>query len=255
VSTTERHLRWALLFAGSSREILAALYALDHELARITHAGIDHGVAHTKLNWWRLEVDRLSLGEAAHPVTRRLYAALGTRVDYSRLHERIIAAELLLIGQAPQLLTTPPRFNAFFYRLHGALLQILADALLPPTLATLEKYATRERAADVTNIGAALGKAIGWCDYLSTIASSPAATDTTLQPTRADACTEALEHLSTAETSLQAWPVGTTTSLAVLAALTRARVQHMSHGIGTPLGIFSELLTAWRAARRAARSE
>jgi hypothetical protein len=244
-----------LLFAGSTREILTALYAIEHELERITHAGRDHGVAHMKLKWWHEEIDRLSRGTPAHPLTRRLYTALGAHVDYSRLHERLVAAELLLSAQTNNLLTTPLTLNAFFYRLHGAFLQILTDALLPLQLPTPVNCAALDRAAAVTDLGAALGKAIGWCDYLYTTLSPSLAGEPPIPLTHADAYSEALKHLSTADALLEAWPVGTKTSLSVLAALTRARVQRLSRAPDTPLRIFSELLTAWGAARRAARSE
>jgi 15-cis-phytoene synthase len=39
--------------------------------------GLDHHVAHTRLQWWREESERAARGGAAHPLTRTLIAALG----------------------------------------------------------------------------------------------------------------------------------------------------------------------------------
>ena len=39
--------------------------------------GLDHHVAHTRLQWWREECERAARGGAAHPLTRTLITALG----------------------------------------------------------------------------------------------------------------------------------------------------------------------------------
>jgi len=63
------------------RAALAALWALEGEIAVSLRPGLDHHVAHTRLQWWREECRRCAAGEAQHPLTRELaiaFAPAGT---------------------------------------------------------------------------------------------------------------------------------------------------------------------------------
>ena len=92
----------ALAFAGArARPILEALYGIEAEIERATRPGIEHGVAHAKLAWWRDETERLAGFGPVHPLTRALLAAAGRAPRYALLHERVTAAELHLAGFAP----------------------------------------------------------------------------------------------------------------------------------------------------------
>src|SRR5512147_2264488 len=92
---------YALLFSlPARRDALTALYAIDAEIGAASSPRIEHGVAHTKLGWWRAEVDRLRGGHPEHPITRALLDAAGRAPDYALLHERLAAADLRLAGFA-----------------------------------------------------------------------------------------------------------------------------------------------------------
>ncbi|MDG4553314.1 MAG: squalene/phytoene synthase family protein [Candidatus Competibacter sp.] len=54
------------------RQALCAIQAFYLETAQIVVECRDSGVARTKLNWWRAELDRLFVGESRHPVTHAL---------------------------------------------------------------------------------------------------------------------------------------------------------------------------------------
>jgi len=54
--------------------LLAALCALEGEIRASLEPGLDHQVAHLRLEWWRAECTRTAAGEAAHPLTRALAA-------------------------------------------------------------------------------------------------------------------------------------------------------------------------------------
>jgi phytoene synthase len=66
---------FAVLFAAEhARPLLHAFYALESEL-RETVASANHDIAHTRLQWWREELDRLAAGKPRHPVTMTLAGA------------------------------------------------------------------------------------------------------------------------------------------------------------------------------------
>lgn len=116
---------YALLFAApDAREALTALYAVDAEIAQATARHVEHSVAHTKLTWWRGEVDRLQADRPEHPITRALRDCAPRAADYGLLHERLAAADLRLAGFAPG---TPTELDALLYRSHGALQQLAAQ--------------------------------------------------------------------------------------------------------------------------------
>lgn len=54
------------------RRAITALYAYCREVDDLVDAGIDPGVARTKLAWWETELERLYRGAPQHPVTRAL---------------------------------------------------------------------------------------------------------------------------------------------------------------------------------------
>jgi phytoene/squalene synthetase len=58
------------------RALLASLWALEAEIGATARPGLDHGVAHVRLEWWREECARARAGTAVHPLTRALYAQL-----------------------------------------------------------------------------------------------------------------------------------------------------------------------------------
>ncbi|HLK70425.1 MAG TPA: hypothetical protein VKT19_00595 [Steroidobacteraceae bacterium] len=59
---------FVLLYTPSAhREALSALLAIADELAAGLVRGLDHGVAHLRLQWWEDELRRLQLGSSQHP--------------------------------------------------------------------------------------------------------------------------------------------------------------------------------------------
>ncbi|MDS4030256.1 MAG: squalene/phytoene synthase family protein [Candidatus Contendobacter sp.] len=60
----------------SQRQALTALRAFQLETAQIVSECHDPSVARAKLDWWRIEIDRLFAGEPQHPVTRALQPRL-----------------------------------------------------------------------------------------------------------------------------------------------------------------------------------
>jgi 15-cis-phytoene synthase len=67
----------SLYAAPAERPALDALFGIEREVSDSMRPGLDHHVAHTRLQWWRDECERAARGSAAHPLTRALIAALG----------------------------------------------------------------------------------------------------------------------------------------------------------------------------------
>jgi 15-cis-phytoene synthase len=63
----------------AQRALLAALLAVEAEIAASLRRGLDHQVAHARLAFWREECARCATGHPAHPLTRELLTACGTQ--------------------------------------------------------------------------------------------------------------------------------------------------------------------------------
>jgi phytoene synthase len=56
--------------------VLDALFGIEREISASLRPGLDHHVAHSRLQWWREECERASVGRPVHPLTRALVDAL-----------------------------------------------------------------------------------------------------------------------------------------------------------------------------------
>jgi len=72
---TPRFFAW-LYSTDSQQPVLAALCGIEQEVGASLKSGVDHHVAHTRLQWWREELGRCAAGNPAHPLTRELRAHL-----------------------------------------------------------------------------------------------------------------------------------------------------------------------------------
>jgi phytoene synthase len=57
--------------------VFAKLCEIESEIASSLRPGIDHHVAHARLQWWREECERCAQGRPVHPLTRELVKAYG----------------------------------------------------------------------------------------------------------------------------------------------------------------------------------
>lgn len=72
---TPRFFAW-LYSTPSQQPVLAALCGIEREIGASLEPGLDHHVAHTRLQWWREELGRCAAGKPVHPLTRELQAHL-----------------------------------------------------------------------------------------------------------------------------------------------------------------------------------
>ena len=68
---------FALLYSPPSQRLaLDALFGIEREIFESLRPGLDHHVAHSRLQWWREECERAVAGRPVHPLTRALVDAL-----------------------------------------------------------------------------------------------------------------------------------------------------------------------------------
>jgi phytoene/squalene synthetase len=68
---------FALLYSpASQRLVLDALFGIEREIFESLRPGLDHHVAHSRLQWWREECERTAAGRPVHPLTRALVDAV-----------------------------------------------------------------------------------------------------------------------------------------------------------------------------------
>jgi len=85
---------FALLYTPpEKRDAVTALFVVDAEI-RESAQSANHDVAHTRLQWWRQEIDRLVNDNAQHPAARILAASGAERRSFAKLHELIAAADM-----------------------------------------------------------------------------------------------------------------------------------------------------------------
>ena len=69
-----RYLAW--LYSTEARKpVLATLLNIESEIASGLRPGLEHHVAHARLQWWSEEAERVAEGRPVHPLTRELVKA------------------------------------------------------------------------------------------------------------------------------------------------------------------------------------
>jgi phytoene synthase len=122
---------FSLLYAPEDRrEQLLALYVVDAEI-RESAQSANHDVAHTRLQWWRGEIDRLVNGSPQHPATRLLNDGPVTdRSTFAKLHEALAAADMDL---ARMTYSNLRELRAYSARSGGAIQELMAGQLVAPS--------------------------------------------------------------------------------------------------------------------------
>lgn len=114
---------FALLYAPpEQRDAATALFVIDAEI-RESAQSTNHDVAHTRLQWWRQEIDRLVNSNAQHPATRVLSETVIDRHEFAKLHELIAAADMDL---ARMTYLNEQELRAYCARSGGAVTELMA---------------------------------------------------------------------------------------------------------------------------------
>ena len=153
---------FAVLYAPEpARPLLNALYAFDAEI-RATVRATSHDVSHTRLQWWRGELDRLLAGRPEHPVTRGLLPLREAGADLALLHEVMVAAE---IDMARIALNDADEVAALAFRSSGSVQSLAAAASSRPRTASTRELEFARR----------LGEAIAGVESLRDLRADVAA--------------------------------------------------------------------------------
>jgi len=72
--TPSRYLAW-LYSTDAQKPVLAALLEIESEIVGGLRPGMEHHVAHARLQWWSEEAERVAEGRPVHPLTRELVKA------------------------------------------------------------------------------------------------------------------------------------------------------------------------------------
>ena len=141
---------FAVLYAPeAARPVLRALYAFEAEV-RDTVRTTAHDVAHTRLQYWRGEVDRLVGGRPEHPVTRALLPLRESGADVSLLHETLVAADF---DVAHVTLNDDAELSALAFRASGSLQTLTAMASRgSPQLSAAERDFARRLGAAIAQV-------------------------------------------------------------------------------------------------------
>lgn len=134
---------FSLLYAPQDkRDQLCALYVIDAEI-RESAQSVNHDVAHTRLQWWRGEIDRLVNGGPQHPATRLLHDTQAIEsASYSKLHELLVAADMDL---ARMTYSNMSELRAYCSRSGGAIQELAAAQLAAPLQLDEANRATANR--------------------------------------------------------------------------------------------------------------
>jgi 15-cis-phytoene synthase len=134
---------FSLLYAPEDkRDQLCALYVIDAEI-RESAQSANHDVAHTRLQWWRAEIDRLVNGNPQHPATRLLNDTQPSdRSSFGKLHEAIVAADMDL---ARMTYSNMRELRAYCSRSAGAIQELMAAQLAAPAPLDEANRATANR--------------------------------------------------------------------------------------------------------------
>ena len=120
---------FALLYTPpEKREAVTALFVIDAEI-RESAQSASHDVAHTRLAWWRQEIDRLVNDNAQHPATRVLARSTSDRRRFGKLHELLAAADMDL---ARMTYLNAVELRAYCARSGGAAAELIATQVADP---------------------------------------------------------------------------------------------------------------------------
>ena len=228
---------FALLYTPAAMRItLSTVFALADEISAGAGRGLDHSVAHLRLDWWRLEAQRYARGEPQHPWLRALLARqpVGVRLNLQPLVE----------AAATDLATESTRAQPGA-ALAGAVFRLAETALRAGQHAATASAALQQRLND-------LGQRVDELERFASGRMPPHSSSIT--PGMPTATLKALQREACGiDSALQPQLA----PLLVWIALAARQAQRHARGAGTKggsgLAALADNIAAWSSARRALR--
>ena len=233
---------FALLYSPSAaRATLATLLALADEISAGAGRGLDHSVAHVRLEWWRGEAERYTRGEPQHPWLRALMvrAPEGWRLNLQPL------VDAAAIDLATETLGARPGAALPPAALQGAVFELAESALRTEPGAAPPSARLQRALRD-------LGERTGALERFTAGRTPPAAA--TAAAAAVDTALELLRQQGRAiDGALQPRLAPLLVWIALAAKHAQRRARRPDGNSGSTLDAFADNIVAWNAARRAAR--
>jgi phytoene synthase len=244
---------FALLYTPVEyRDLLTALFIVEAEV-RASATQVAHEVAHTRMQWWRGEVDRLINRNAQHPATRVLQSSL-PNADFALLHELLASADMDL---ARMTYNTAHELDGYLQRSGGTIFELVArDEDRAPIRVIGGQIRRMETVRDLV-LEARAGRIYWPLNDLAAQAIAPErlpedVNRTKLLPLLANETARlanALSAFTSSATYPLARPLTILTQLHSQLARRIARADHNVFTIRHELGPLKKTWTAWRTAR------
>jgi 15-cis-phytoene synthase len=124
------------------RALIDALYVVESEILEAARSA-SHDAAHTRLNWWRTEIDRLLHATPQHPAARELRTLADSgRVNLELFNDVLTAAEMEL---ARFTFANAVELRAYARRCGGVLQRLITAWVAAPGIASPESLDCSER--------------------------------------------------------------------------------------------------------------
>ena len=231
---------FALLYSPAAvRVTLTTLLALADQISAGAARGLDHSVAHVRLDWWRDEAERYARGEPQHPWLRALLAQEpeGRRLKLQPL------VEAAAVDLATETLSAQPGAA-----LQRAVFELAATALRTDQRADPPSPQLQRALSDLGERALELERFATGRTQPPTALAGPGA------PAAPAAALEALRRQAQAiDSALQPRLAPLLVWIALAARQAQRRQRRPGSKSGSGLDGFADNLVAWNAARRAAR--
>jgi hypothetical protein len=226
---------FALLYTPAAlRPVLGALLALGDEISAGGARGLDHSVAHLRLDWWRRETERYARGEPQHPWLRALLA----QHPASRGLELAPLVQAAALDLATQAQSAAPGAGLQGARLQGAVFELAGQLLRTDPLPPQQQRTLGD-----------LGEQVFELERFAAGGS-----DTATAPTAPAAALESVRRqIQAIEAALQPQLAPLLVWVALAAAQARRRARRPRHNRGSIVDGFADNMLAWSAARGAMR--
>jgi len=146
----------------SQRSILDALFGIEREVSESLRPGLDHQVAHSRLQWWREECERAADQRPVHPLTKTLVGALKEPLSRSpaALAGLTGLVDVAVWDLAGATFETRRELSAYCERWAAAVIETLVAGVAPsepsPPLSAQAELRPELRTANWRALGAAM---------------------------------------------------------------------------------------------------
>lgn len=150
---------WAWLYSPPRlRAVLEALLSVEDEIRAALAAGLDHQVAHVRLEWWREECTRYARGTPVHPLMRTLLEVCRAPSSEVVRPDPGGLVEIAVWDLAAATFATPDELSGYCDRWASAVTEVAAAG-------------ATDTHGDVARFGRSLGRSLKEIEFLGDLAA------------------------------------------------------------------------------------